>query len=121
MRHLAVFLAATAAHLPHPHGPARCASRACEHRVAHRQARERKRAVVAPYRAWLMRVALCESGNEPATDTGNNFFGLYQFDLSTWQSVGGHGLPSKATRLEQSYRAVLLRLRRGTSPWPICG
>jgi hypothetical protein len=84
--------------------------------------RRHMRRVVAPHRGWLARLAWCESTNNPrAYSPAGPYFGLYQFDLRTWASVGGRGLPSNASRLEQSFRAVLLLLRRGTAPWPVCG
>lgn len=66
-------------------------------------------------------LALCESSDRPATNTGNGYYGLYQFDLSTWRSVGGRGLPSEASRREQTWRAQMLWQQRGSSPWPVCG
>lgn len=53
-----------------------------------------------------------------ATNTGNGYYGAYQFDLSTWRSVGGVGYPHRATPAEQDYRAVLLIQKRGLRPWP---
>lgn len=95
----------------------RCHSRACETRVQHKH----RRHVIRPYRGWLAHVRRCESGGRYRTATGNGYWGAYQMDLRTWASVGGHGYPHQAGRLEQDYRAVVLRLRRGTAPWPICG
>lgn len=66
--------------------------------------------------AWN-KVRVCESGNNYATNTGNGYYGAYQFNLSTWRSVGGTGLPSQATPLEQDYRARALYRSRGWSPW----
>lgn len=66
-------------------------------------------------------LSLCESGGNPRTNTGNGFYGAYQFDAQTWVSVGGHGLPSDASLTEQTYRAQLLYARRGAQPWPACG
>jgi hypothetical protein len=74
------------------------------------------RKTIRPYRVWLKRLAWCESRNDPDASNGTHF-GLYQFDLQTWQSVGGRGDPRDATRLHQSYRAVKLRKVRGTQPW----
>lgn len=68
-----------------------------------------------PDRAYA--VALCESSGYPATNTGNGYYGLWQFDLPTWQSVGGTGLPSQASVEEQVQRARMLYDRRGWSPW----
>lgn len=62
-------------------------------------------------------LAQCESSGNPATNTGNGYYGLYQFDLRTWQSVGGTGLPSDASAEEQTMRAQMLYNQRGWSPW----
>ena len=40
---------------------------------------------------------MCESSNRYDINTGNGYYGAYQFDLSTWQSVGGSGMPNDAT------------------------
>lgn len=66
-------------------------------------------------------LAQCESGGDPATNTGNGFYGLYQFDEQTWHSVGGSGLPHEHSAGEQTYRAQILYKQRGDSPWPVCG
>lgn len=67
-------------------------------------------------------LAQCESGNNPrAIGGGGAYRGLYQFRISTWQGVGGSGDPIDASREEQTYRAKLLYLRSGRSPWPYCG
>jgi len=36
---------------------------------------------------WL-RLRQCESGNNYAINTGNGYYGAYQFDASTWRAVG---------------------------------
>ncbi|HEY6890061.1 MAG TPA: transglycosylase family protein [Solirubrobacter sp.] len=69
----------------------------------------------------LEAIAACESGGNPGTDTGNGFYGKYQFTLQTWQSVGGTGNPAAASEAEQNRRAALLYAREGASPWPVCG
>ena len=69
----------------------------------------------------LEAIAACESGGNPGTNTGNGFYGKYQFTLGTWQSVGGSGNPASASEAEQNKRAALLYAREGASPWPVCG
>jgi transglycosylase-like protein len=81
---------------------------------------ERRRAA-APASPMLEAIAACESGGNPGTDTGNGFYGKYQFTLQTWQSVGGSGNPAAASEAEQNQRAALLYARAGASPWPVCG
>lgn len=67
-------------------------------------------------------LANCESGGNPrSVGGGGAYFGLYQFSVGTWQGVGGSGNPIDASASEQTYRAQLLYLRQGRSPWPYCG
>jgi hypothetical protein len=66
------------------------------------------------------RLRVCESGNNYRTNTGNGFYGAYQFTSGTWRAYGGSGLPSNAPPGEQDYRAKLLYQARGWSPWPAC-
>ncbi|PKH41843.1 G5 domain-containing protein [Nocardioides alpinus] len=66
-------------------------------------------------------LANCESGGNPDAVNPAGYYGLYQFDLGTWRSVGGSGLPTSASAGEQTYRAKLLYKQRGRSPWPTCG
>ena len=66
-------------------------------------------------------VAQCESGGNPRTNTGNGYYGLYQFSLPTWRAVGGSGLPSDASAAEQTKRAQILYNRSGAGQWPVCG
>ena len=65
-------------------------------------------------------LAECESGGDPTTNTGNGYYGLYQFSLPTWQAVGGSGLPSEASAAEQTQRAQTLQERSGWGQWPAC-
>jgi hypothetical protein len=67
-------------------------------------------------------LAQCESsGNPRIVSSSGRYHGLYQFDIPTWESVGGSGLPSQASPEEQTRRAMALYDRRGASPWPTCG
>jgi transglycosylase-like protein len=69
----------------------------------------------------LEAIAACESGGNPTTDTGNGFYGKYQFTLETWAAVGGSGNPAHASEAEQDRRAAALYAQAGPSPWPVCG
>jgi hypothetical protein len=66
-------------------------------------------------------LAQCESRGEPTAVSPYGYYGLYQFALSTWYSVGGTGNPANASPSEQTYRAQLLYDRSGSAPWPVCG
>lgn len=63
------------------------------------------------------RLRVCESGDNYRTNTGNDHYGAYQFDLATWHSVGGHGYPNHASNAEQDARALILYRERGWQPW----
>ncbi|MDQ0372006.1 resuscitation-promoting factor [Cellulomonas humilata] len=67
-------------------------------------------------------LAKCESGGNPtAVSSTGKYHGLYQFSVSTWQAVGGAGLPSDASAEEQTARAKMLYNRSGAGQWPHCG
>lgn len=63
----------------------------------------------------------CESSGRYDIDTGNLFYGAYQFTQESWETVGGTGNPASAPAHEQDLRAAELYARRGASPWPVCG
>ncbi|MFE6968768.1 transglycosylase family protein [Isoptericola sp. NPDC057653] len=62
----------------------------------------------------------CESGGNPRANTGNGYYGLYQFTGRTWRAVGGKGLPHRHGRAEQTKRAQILQDRAGWGQWPAC-
>jgi len=66
-------------------------------------------------------LAGCESGGNPRAVNPAGYYGLYQFALSTWYSVGGTGNPVDASPSEQTYRAQVLYQRSGAGQWPVCG
>ena len=72
--------------------------------------------------AKLEQIAQCESGGNPrAVSADGQYRGKYQFDESTWQSLGGSGDPAAAPESEQDQRAAQLYRQRGPSAWPNCG
>lgn len=62
------------------------------------------------------KIVECESSGNPRATNGTHF-GLLQFDLPTWRSVGGAGNPMDASVEEQLARGRTLAERRGTQPW----
>ena len=62
----------------------------------------------------------CESGGNYGDQTGNGYYGAYQFALSTWESLGYSGLPSQAGPDEQDAAAQKLQARSGWHQWPVC-
>lgn len=78
-------------------------------------------AIASSDQQWLAKVRQCESGGNYSIDTGNGFFGAYQFTNSSWAAVGGSGNPAAASPAEQDMRALKLRKLQGTGAWPNCG
>ena len=66
------------------------------------------------------KLAQCESGGDPKTNTGNGFYGMYQFTLETWQSLGGTGYPYEADAATQTAMAKKLQAQSGWGQWPGC-
>ncbi|HLK94393.1 MAG TPA: transglycosylase family protein [Nocardioidaceae bacterium] len=69
-------------------------------------------------------LAQCESGGDWSINTGNGYYGGLQFNLGTWQAMGGGAyaaLPSEASREEQIAVATKLRdANGGYGAWPAC-
>lgn len=68
----------------------------------------------------LYGLRMCESENNYSINTGNGYYGAYQFSLETWQTVGGTGYPNLASPEEQDARAWDLLTRFGPQHWPVC-
>jgi hypothetical protein len=62
----------------------------------------------------------CEASGDYQTNTGNGYYGAYQFALGTWLGLGETGLPSDASPAVQDAAAYLLYQRDGWHPWPAC-
>ena len=66
-------------------------------------------------------VRQCESGGNYSINTGNGFYGAYQFTLQTWRGLGMSGLPNQAPKAVQDAAARRLAGQYGMKPWPVCG
>ncbi len=63
----------------------------------------------------------CESGGNYSTNTGNGYYGAYQFTQQTWSGLGYSGVPSSASPATQDAAAAQLAARSGFGQWPVCG
>ncbi|HYG83534.1 MAG TPA: ubiquitin-like domain-containing protein [Verrucomicrobiae bacterium] len=73
------------------------------------------------FAAALAQLRACESGGNYQINTGNGYYGAYQYDVSTWAGYEGYTIPSEAPPAVQDRKAWETYQRRGWSPWPSCG
>ncbi len=66
------------------------------------------------------RLRHCESGGRYDINTGNGYFGAYQFLVSTWNRLGYPGYPHQASPSIQDEAAQKLQARSGWGQWPAC-
>ena len=66
------------------------------------------------------KLRMCESSGNYSVNTGNGYYGAYQFNLPTWKGLGYTGLPSDAPPAVQDEAAQRLYQQRGWEPWPAC-
>ena len=107
---------------PADFGEARTERRQAEARVDRRERRSRAKAQAPVVPPVLQAIAACESGGNPrAVSADGRYHGLFQFDQTTWNSVGGEGDPAAASVAEQVKRAEILYAQAGPGQWPVCG
>jgi hypothetical protein len=74
----------------------------------------------APAGGVWYELRMCESGDNYAEDSGNGYYGAYQFALSTWYGLGFTGVPSEASPAVQDEAAAELQATSGWDQWPSC-
>lgn len=68
----------------------------------------------------LLKLRICESGNRYGLNTGNGYYGAYQFALQTWRGLGFSGRPDQASPATQDAAVRKLQARSGWGQWPAC-
>ncbi|MBP7018321.1 DUF348 domain-containing protein [Candidatus Saccharibacteria bacterium] len=72
------------------------------------------------FAAALAKLRSCEGSY--TSNTGNGYYGAYQFDKGTWAGSAPAGATwGNATPAQQDQAARNLYVSRGWSPWPSCG
>jgi len=66
----------------------------------------------------LAKLRSCEGSY--TSNTGNGYYGAYQYDLQTWGNYKGYSNASLAPPAVQDEKAWLTYQARGWSPWPSC-
>jgi Transglycosylase-like domain len=68
---------------------------------------------------WLQ-LRECESGDNYRENTGNGFYGAYQFSQQTWNNLGYPGRPDLEPPAMQDAGAMRLQAESGWGQWPAC-
>lgn len=76
-------------------------------------------AAPVPDDVWA-RLRNCEAGGNYTRNSGNGYYGAYQFSAGTWRSLGYPGLPHQAPPEMQDEAAKKLQARGGWGQWPAC-
>ncbi len=81
-----------------------------------------------PTAAQWAAVRACESGGNYSINTGNGYYGAYQFSPVTWANLANSFmpevagiLPHQASPAQQDAMAAELYRRYGRGQWPTCG
>ena len=73
-----------------------------------------------PTNAQLAALRMCESTDDYTANTGNGYYGAYQFSPITWWWLGYLGYPHQASPAVQDQAARDLYAIFGWTPWPAC-
>ena len=68
---------------------------------------------------WLQ-LRQCESSDDYQADTGNGFYGAYQFTQQTWTNLGYPGRPDQEPPAMQDQAAQKDQAESGWGQWPAC-
>jgi len=73
-----------------------------------------------PTNAQLAALRMCESTDRYWLNTGNGYYGAYQFSAVTWWWLGYSGYPHEASPAVQDQAVRDLYDLMGWTPWPAC-
>lgn len=68
----------------------------------------------------LARLRMCEAGGKYDRNSGNGYYGAYQYDISTWANYQGYPRADLAPPEVQDQKVYETYKRRGWQPWPSC-
>jgi hypothetical protein len=73
-----------------------------------------------PTDSQLAALRFCESSDDYSANTGNGYYGAYQFSAITWWWLGYSGMPNQASAATQDAAVRDLFAIFGWTPWPAC-
>ena len=68
----------------------------------------------------LAQLRYCEAGGIYDRNSGNGYYGAYQYSVSTWNNYGGYARADLAPAAVQDEKAKADVARRGYGAWPSC-
>lgn len=74
----------------------------------------------APTPADWLKLRICESSDTYTENTGNGYYGAYQFSQATWTGLGYPGRPDQEPPAMQDQAAAQLQAQAGWGAWPAC-
>ena len=66
---------------------------------------------------WMIRIAQCESGMTPSRNSGNGYYGMFQYLPSTFAAHGGTNIFDP---VQQSNITANMLAHGGAGSWPVC-
>lgn len=66
------------------------------------------------------KLRMCEAGGIYNRNSGNGYYGAYQYDIGTWAGYGGYARADLAPPAVQDAKAHETQASRGWNPWPAC-
>ena len=76
--------------------------------------------VVIPGSDVWAELRYCEAGGDYTRNSGNGYYGAYQFSIGTWGGYDGYSRPDLAPPAVQDAKAKATQAARGWYPWPAC-
>lgn len=76
--------------------------------------------VVVPGSDVWAQLRYCEAGGDYTRNSGNGYYGAYQYSLSSWGNYDGYARPDLAPPAVQDAKAKATQAARGWYPWPAC-
>jgi hypothetical protein len=76
--------------------------------------------VVVPGTDVWAQLRYCEAGGDYTRNSGNGYYGAYQFSIGTWGGYDGYVRPDLAPPAVQDAKAQATQAARGWYPWPAC-
>ncbi|MDF2461465.1 MAG: Transglycosylase domain protein [Candidatus Saccharibacteria bacterium] len=99
--------------------PLKAAQAAAAKKAATKRTVRRTPVVIPGSDVWA-KLRYCESGGDYTKNTGNGYYGAYQYSISTWANYKGYARPDLAPPAIQDEKAKITQAARGWYPWPGC-